>query len=83
MRLAETANDDTRRRMKNEDQDEDKDGDDEDNGDDDVGAGGESTTMVDDARVEKGGVVELRDGSANLTPRTDREERKTTKTRWH
>ena len=55
LRLAETANDDTRRRMKNEDQDEDKDGDDDDNGDDDVGAGGESATMVDDARVGKGG----------------------------
>ena len=67
LRLAETANDDTRRRMKNEDQDEDKDGDDDDNGDDDVGAGGESATMVDDARVGKGGVVELREGSQKLT----------------
>ena len=58
LRLAKTANDNTRMRMKNKDQDEDKDGNADDNGDDDdvVGAGGESTTMVDDTRVEKGGV---------------------------
>ena len=81
MTLAETANEATEMKvkMKNEDQDEDKD-DDASDDDDDAGAGGESTTMVDGARVEKGGDVELRDGSDELTgidPRT-----KNIKTRW-
>ena len=82
MELAETAKEtaEMAEKMKTEGKDENEEKDADDTEDEDKGAGGESTTMVEDARVEKGGGVELRKGSDELTgidPRT-----KTIKTRW-
>ena len=82
MELAETAKEtaEMAEKMKTEGKDENEEKDADDTEDEDKGAGGESTTMVEDARVEKGGDVELREGPDELTgidPRT-----KTIKSRW-
>ena len=82
LELAETAKEtaEMAEKMKTEGQNENEEKDADDTEDEDKGAGGESTTMVEDARVEKGGDVELREGSDELTgidPRT-----KTIKTQW-